>query len=202
MCALDIEYDALLKYFPSVREEKTEEGLRLAVCETDSFAAVRCGVGKSAAAFSSDVLLDRYPELECLYSVGMAGALSDSLDTGDIVLGTAVVDVGDGAVLELMTPAEKLQQSDGIYCGNIVCSPVLVDSEKQRVLYRKSFGGICAEMECAGVARICRRRGVEAAAVKVISDRADSAAMVSLLRAQISVTEKLGAWLHAVREFL
>ena len=202
MCALDIEYDALLNFFPSVREERTEDGLRLAVCEADGFAAVRCGVGKSAAAFSSDVLLDRYPELVCLYSFGMAGALSDTLDAGDTVLGTAAVDVEDGAVLELMTPVERLQRSNGLHRGNIVCSPVFVDSEKQRVLYQKCFGGICAEMECAGVARSCRQRGVEAAAVKVISDRADSAAMASLLRAQISVTEKLGAWLHAVREFL
>ena len=132
----------------------------------------------------------------------MAGALVQPLRTGDIVWGNEVSDAEDSSVLPLCSLPDGLSVSGKIHSGGIVCCSVFVDNEKRRELLRSRFGGICAEMESAGVAQVCRRRGAEAAAVKVISDPAVGTAMRSILRAQISVTEALGMWLHSVRRFL
>jgi adenosylhomocysteine nucleosidase len=120
------------------------------------------GIGAEAARRATEaVILEVNPQL--VISVGFAGALDDSLPVGQVLEPCAVINSTDGVRTEI-----------GSGRGILVSSPTVADKE-QKSRFSKAYEASAVDMEAAGVAQGAHARGVEFAALKVISDAADFA---------------------------
>jgi adenosylhomocysteine nucleosidase len=149
---------------PLVREWRVSErdvnGKRFRFFEKDDFVLVCGGIGAEAARRAAEAVIAMYvPKL--IYSVGFAGALDPGLKVGSIVGPQRVVNAGDGSSVNLNRGAGVL-----VSFGSVA-------SPEQKANLRDSFGAQAVDMEAAAVARAAEVRGVEFAAVKVISDECD-----------------------------
>ncbi len=113
--------------------------------------------------------------------VGFAGALTDDLSVGDVVLATEVRDL-DG---NRWPAAPLLENATARYRrGAILSSPHMVgDPQMKRELGRVQKA-VAVDMESATFARVCTERGVRFACGRVISDDINtslSPQLVSLL---------------------
>ena len=128
--------------------------------EFEEISLICGGVGYEAARRATEaVICEVNPEL--VISVGFAGALDASLRVGDVVLPKAVINSADGSRTDM-------ESGDGI----LVSSPAVAGKE-QKARFAKAYGAVAVDMEAAAVAHGASARGIEFAAIKVISDAAD-----------------------------
>jgi nucleoside phosphorylase len=114
------------------------------------------GPGPALAAEAAD-RIDRH--VDAVVSTGLCGALSDELQVGDIVVGTAV----NGVAIEVPRAA-------GRYLAGPIAS---IDHVAQTVAEKKALratGAVAVEMEAAGVLERARVWGVPFYCVRVVSD--------------------------------
>ena len=96
-----------------------------------------------------------------MISVGFAGALNGSLQAGRVLWPRIVINAADGVRIDV-----------GSGEGILVTSTTVADVEQKSQL-AKSYGATAVDMEAGAVAQGARARGIEFAALKVISDEAD-----------------------------
>lgn len=124
-------------------------------------AALVCGgIGAEAARRATEALIREVNPTRVL-SVGFAGALDGSLRVGDVLQPRTVINAADGARTEI-----------GSGVGVLVSYATVADKE-QKVRLGKAYGASAVDMEAAAVVQGAEARGVEFAALKVISDAAD-----------------------------
>ena len=201
ICALEIEYRNTIKFL-SVDRRMVLDGQWEAVwCEQYQWLVIRCGVGKNAAARCMGHIASHYSDIVGVISAGMAGAVSPMAKIGDIVMGSDVLDYQFGASPEEIRCDIPLSiQIPNTCCSQekiLSSSDFLNDGSLKKTLYEK-YRPFCVEMESAGIARICNRENIPFAGIKVISDYADGSALKSILKMEISVTEKLGEFLSKI----
>lgn len=158
----------------------------------------RTGVGKAMAAATASRLLCVH-RLDALLYVGIAGALDDSLEIGDIVVATATIQhdldatvfgfhrgevpydgirwlASDERLLEAakrFVPGDAKLVTGPILTGDQFCSAK--DREHLRYL-SDELGGVAIEMEGAAAALAARLEGVPFLSARVVSDKANGAA--------------------------
>ncbi len=140
--------------------EKEIGGRRFRCFENENVAVVCGGIGAEAARRAAEALIAAYTPAK-IYSVGFAGALDASLKVGEILQPRRVINASDGSSV-------SLDRGEGI-----LISFASVASAEQKAKLRESFAAQAVDMEAAAVARAAEARGVEFAAVKVISDEFD-----------------------------
>ena len=149
---------------PLIREWSVNEreigGRRFRFFENENVVLVCGGIGAEPARRAAEAVIATYAPAK-IYSVGFAGALDASLRVGDAVQPRQVIDAGDSSRTDL-------DQGEGALVSfGSVASPA------QKASLQKSFAAQAVDMEAASVARAAEARGVEFAAVKVISDEFD-----------------------------
>jgi nucleoside phosphorylase len=142
-----------------------------------SVLVVESGFGAAATEAALDWLLSS-PKIEgvayrppVVISAGFAGALEDRWQVGDIILATDVADT-DANVWETTWPGELPagEWRPAIHRGRLLTVSGLVgDPDRKRELGRQHLA-IAVDMESAVVARVCHRREVPFACVRVIVD--------------------------------
>lgn len=157
------------------------------------------GIGKVNAAMCTQVMIDIF-HVDVVINTGVAGALSDELEIGDVVISSDMVQhdmdaaafgypIGQVPRMEvfsfkadehLIHIAEKgtdiLPQSTSVYVKRIVSGDAFIaDKEKKRWLIDK-FDGFCVEMEGAAIAQVCYINHVPFVIIRSISDKADDSA--------------------------
>ena len=158
VAALEREVRSLIRQW--LVNEKEIAGRRFRFFENENVVLICGGIGAEASRRAAEAIIAAYAPIQ-LYSVGFAGALDASLRVGEVLQPRRVINAGDGSSVHL-------DHGEGV-----LVSFGSVASAVQKANLRESFAAQAVDMEAAAVARAADARGVEFAAVKVISDEFD-----------------------------
>jgi adenosylhomocysteine nucleosidase len=102
-------------------------------------------------------------QIDCLISTGFAGALTDGLRVGDLLLAKnfSTVDLG-----ERWSSLSTLP----IHLADMLTVPALIDSGEERMKLAHESGAGAVDMETEFIALACARLGVPLLSLRVISD--------------------------------
>ena len=163
---------------------------------------VRCGVGKVNAGICTQILADLF-EVTHIVNTGVAGSLDDRIRIGDFVISTEAcyhdVDAtgfgyAPGEVPQLGTAvfaadvqlraaaAQAVQEmAPGVqlFEGRIVSGDQFISERVRKDAIRRTFGGLCTEMEGAAIAQAAYVNGLPFVILRAISDQADEATAVT-----------------------
>jgi len=155
-----------------------------------------CGVGKVNAARAAQLCISLY-SVKLMLNTGVAGGLLPALSAGSVVISSALVqhDVDTSALgdpvgfvsgcdlvyfdadadlaASLLAAAEKV--AVGVSLTGVIASGdgFIAEKEKNDAI-RSTFSAIAVDMESAAIAQVCHLCSVPFAAVRTISDGADS----------------------------
>lgn len=157
----------------------------------------KSGVGKVNAAVTSQILIDTF-RVRCVLFTGVAGAVHEDLNIGDIVVSSECMqhdmDVtalgypkGNipyqevsvfSADEKLILLAEKATMSLRVrhLTGRVLSGDQFIASKAKVTELREEMDGVCAEMEGAAVAQACWMNGIPFVIIRSMSDRADGSA--------------------------
>ena len=192
---------AAIKDAEEIEETSTIAGLDFCSGEIDgkNVVVVQCGMGKVNAALATQILIDRFGA-DAIINVGCAGSLNDTLDIGDFVVSTEVVQhdydvsaigyekgeipytgmVSFAADETLIAAAQDAITSVApdrqVVTGRICTGDQFISSDEQKQAIISEFGGECAEMEGAAVGQTASFNGVPFVIIRAMSDKASSAA--------------------------
>ena len=177
------------------------------------------GVGKAQFGVQTQYLLDSGPAYDLVVCAGAAGALSDEVSVGDVVVATRTVEHdytgrfegcplpsfdGDSGVIEGLRRVPVSPDEYGVFLGPIGSGDEdIVDLERRKVL-RGMTGALAVAWEGAGGARACRFSEVPYVEVRGITDGADEGApedfQTNLRLAMRNVGDLLARWLTGAGE--
>lgn len=156
---------------------------------------VKSGVGKVAMASCAQQLCDIFG-VDLLVNTGVAGAVDDRLDIGDVVVSTDLVHhdmdatifgyapgqvpglpesfVADTALAQKVAEVSaRVEPEVTVLAGRIATGDRFVSSAEDRAQIHGEFGALCAEMEGAALAEVAWLNGVPFVVLRAISDHAD-----------------------------
>ena len=160
---------------------------------------VRSGIGKVNAAVCAQILADKF-NIDVLINTGIAGSLDASIDIGDMVISTDLVEhdmdasiFGDpvGQIPRMDTfsfPADaelvkKAVQANTeanpdikTFTGRIVSGDQFVSSAEVKDKLVNLFDAKCTEMEGAAIAHVAYLNKISCVIIRAISDKADNSA--------------------------
>ncbi len=199
--ALSYEVDLLIERMTGV-ERSSVAGVTFHSGALNGKSAVVAvsGVGKVNAALCAQIMISQFDVTHVINS-GVAGALKDHLEPGDVVVSTDLaqhdVDVSEGggyalgqipgmqtsffkADQRLADLALKLLKDDvenhKIYSDRIVSGDIFVADAAKKADILNEFDAAATEMEGAAIAHVCQLNGVPFVVIRAISDRADGSA--------------------------
>lgn len=124
---------------------------------------VHTGVGEVAARRRvAEFLSSQRPEL--LVSCGFAGALSEQLQIGDILLAQ------NYSAPALLTTARRLLPSSDTHVGALVTAAAIVDSVADRQELARASSALAVDMETQFIAEVCSLHAVPMLSIRAISD--------------------------------
>ena len=157
---------------------------------------VRSGICKVNAGICVQILVDTFGVTHVL-NTGVAGSLDARINIGDIVLSTdaAYHDVdatifgykkgeipqmgvlsfpADKELIEKAKAAIKVASPDlGVFEGRVCSGDQFIAEKEVKDAIIKDLGGMCCEMEGAGIAQACFLNKVPFVIIRAISDKAD-----------------------------
>lgn len=140
-----------------------------------------CGKIKSAAA--TQFLIDTHPAKKYIH-YGTAGAISNKLKIGDIIVATEVIEHDVIELFPQKTPPPRykitplllkngLRENDfSLVWGKIVSGDEDVITTKRKLQLRKLYNGLSVDWESAGFALTCQLNNVPKYIIRGISDYA------------------------------
>lgn len=153
------------------------------------------GHGKAQFAVQTQYLIDQFPDVKRLFCVGAAGRLSDVLDFGDIVVGTATIEHDyklrfvreplprhqpDATLLqEFRGTARANNFPFGVHFGPVASGDEdIVDLQRAGEL-RTATEAVCVAWEGSGGARAAEFNDLSFLEIRCITDSADPNAVAS-----------------------
>ncbi|ARK31743.1 5'-methylthioadenosine/adenosylhomocysteine nucleosidase [Halalkalibacter krulwichiae] len=162
----------------------------------------KCGVGKVNAALTTQLLVDRFAITHLLFT-GVAGAVDESLDVGDLVISTSAMQhdldvtalgfkkgqipyfegssdfLANSELVELAVSAAKQSTSRHIVRGRIVSGDQFIANADYVQSLREEFEAACVEMEGAAVAQVAAMNKIPFVIIRSMSDKANGKASVN-----------------------
>src|ERR1700674_23059 len=162
IAAMEREVRPLIRSWKARTNVRTLEhgGRRYRLFENGDATLVCGGIGAEAARRATEAVIREVNPVRVV-SVGFAGALDASLQVGHVLEPRTVINAADGVRTE---------------CGagdGILVTSASVAGKEQKIRFGKAYGASAVDMEAAAVAQGAQARGVEFAALKVISAAAD-----------------------------
>jgi adenosylhomocysteine nucleosidase len=158
------------------------------------------GIGRSAAGQATADLIKLY-QPRWVISAGFAGALSEELRRGHIVMPNKIID-GHSAPLSVgfHMNRETLDNTPGLHVGSLLTVDELIRDPQQKRDLHSRYGAIACDMETMAVAETCQAEHVKFLSIRVISDGIDDRLPeeVEHLLNQASFAGKFGAATRAV----
>lgn len=189
--AMNEELSALKKYFTIDKINKIYE---LAFYEVDliekRIILVESGVGKVNAGRTVQILIDNYKP-NAIYNIGVAGGIDKSLEVGDVVISTSLVEhdfditafdhkkgyipnIGDVIPVNkelVINSIEALEEKRLPYkLGSIATGDIFCTDTKMANKINQKFGSLCVEMEGAAIGQVCFLCQVPCLVLRSISD--------------------------------
>lgn len=154
-----------------------------------SVIVMQSGVAKVAAALSTTVLMEHF-DISMVINIGTAGGLLNEEEVLDVVVSTVVahhdIDVtpfgwpkgfdqektcykADEKLIQIMT--DIIQEDDRVFVGPIASGDSFIwnDDQVQKIL-KEYPGALCAEMEAAAIAQVCRHYQKPFVVIRSLSD--------------------------------
>jgi adenosylhomocysteine nucleosidase len=198
--AMDIEVEMLKKEMV-IEEQRTLAGMEFCVgiLEGQQAVVVICGIGKVNAAVCTQVLISVFGCTHVI-NTGVAGAVHDDLQLGDLVISTDVLEhdfdatgfgyepgqiprmaewifKADNGLIDLAQRAvEQESISHQVLRGRIVSGDVFVSSAEIKHQLQSRFNAYATEMEGAAVGHCCWLSQVPFLILRAMSDKADGTA--------------------------
>ena len=190
ICAMEIEAEAILKHAKDV-ERKEVCGMEVAVCKLNGVptAISLAGIGKVNAAISATLLCEEF-DIDALINVGIAGGLSDEVNTCDCVV-CSRIDQWDYDTTALNDPrgydvsgktsyadqklnAMVLKAVPEAKIGDMVSGDAFVSTDEQRELIKEFFpSAVSCDMEGAAIAAAADKLHKPFTILRTISDKAN-----------------------------
>lgn len=202
ICAEPEELNEILKLTENTKKEKicSLEFVTGNILNTSCVVSLS-GVGKVNAAMCVQTMILKYcPDL--ILNIGVAGAISEDVKIGDIVVGSGVIqhdfDVsafpnrkkgeisGIGKVEipctqrimeKLKFSCENIKEINS-HCGTILTGDQFINSTKILSEIKNQFGGLVCEMEAGSIGQVCFINDIDFGIVKAISDTADNSSTI------------------------
>jgi adenosylhomocysteine nucleosidase len=151
---------------------------------------VQSGIGEVNATIVATLLVNHF-QLSFLFFSGVAGAVSEKLAVGDMVISRDVVqhdfdltafgyqrgqlrkakEVGIPASPALIALAEQLlPQREHLHLGRILSGDQFISEKEEKIRLGKEFDALCVDMESAAVAQVCKVFQVDFLIIRSISD--------------------------------
>lgn len=185
------ERDAFIAGLPQF--EKTAESLEIGriqashIPELDLTVAAG-GLGKSQFGVQTQHLIDSTEAWDVVICAGVAGALSDQLEIGDVVVGSETVEhdffelatgenprfPGSPDVLQAFRTTSRSDRTFGVHFAGIASGDQTVKTAEKRSELNRSTGAIAVAWEGAGGAKACAFSGAPFVEIRAITDHADS----------------------------
>jgi adenosylhomocysteine nucleosidase len=157
VAALEREVRTLTKGWSRV--EREHQGRSFVFLERDELVLVCGGIGVEAARRAAEAVIALYKPM-LVQSVGFAGALTEDLHVGDVLVPAVVIDARDGSRIEI----------DGGDPRTMVITFMAVAGVDQKTNLAQAYGAQAVDMEASAVGAAARAHGIGFAATKVISD--------------------------------
>ncbi len=162
---------------------------------------VQSGVAKVSAAMCVQVLVDVF-NVTHIINTGVAGSLDADIDIGDLVVSTSAVyhDVdacifgySPGEVPQLgvkefpadehmadvvIETAQEVAPDIKEFKGRVCSGDQFIADDDKKAWIKKTFDGLCTEMEGAGIAQASYINGIPFVIIRAISDKADGSGSV------------------------
>lgn len=172
-------------------------GLRIydGVYNDSIVSVVKCGIGKVNAAMCAQMLIDRR-DCEVLINTGIAGAISEDLKVGDVVVSVDAVEhdfnatgvgypqgeipdqatsiyTADKNLVDMIKNCDFSSKIDGkVMFGLIASGDIFVSKEKTKQFIHENFNAMCCEMEGAAIAHVAHKNNIPFVIIRSISDSA------------------------------
>ncbi len=164
-----------------------------------SVVVVMGGIGKVNAAMCTQLMIDCF-HVDAIVNTGVAGALSDELEIGDVVISSDMVQhdmdatafgyaIGQVPRMDVFSfkadehlisvaerAADVLPQSTNVYVKRIVSGDMFIAGKDKKNWLVDKFDGFCTEMEGAAVAQVAHINKTPFVIIRSISDKADDSA--------------------------
>lgn len=189
---------SLLKKTAGIKKTTKIAGMEFCegTIEGKSVVIVQCGMGKVNAGICANTLINNYGCVKIINS-GVAGALDNKLDIGDIVVSVDAVQhdftveaigfaKGEIPYTGLYAfPADESMRKAAVaavkenfpnihvYEGRICSGDQFISEKEQKEKIVSDFGGLCCEMEGAAIAQACYLNGTPFVVLRAISDKSD-----------------------------
>ncbi|MFO7151633.1 MAG: 5'-methylthioadenosine/adenosylhomocysteine nucleosidase [Bacillota bacterium] len=171
------------------------------VLQGQEVVVVKCGVGKVNAALCTQLLIDVFKP-DAVFCTGVAGALKEDLDVGDVVVSTEVAqhdvdgtnfghepgEIPNLGITYFKADEELADIAWKVACkilkgkkavkGRILSGDQFVCSSERVKYLRDVFDGSCVEMEGGAIGHVCFVNEIPFVVIRSISDRADDEAVV------------------------
>lgn len=184
--AMKEELDALKKHLEIFNEYKVYD-LTFYEAKYNNITCilVESGVGKVNAARTTQILID-HVKVDYIFNIGVAGGIDNSLNVGDVVVGTSLVqhdfditafnhnkgyipnigiNVNSNEYLINLTKEIDNLKYGVIASGDIFCTDVNMSNK-----IHNKFNALCVEMEGASVAQVCHLCNIPFLIIRSISD--------------------------------
>ena len=161
--ALPVESSALLRRVTE-KARRNENGVQTICGRIDKTAIelLHTGVGETICRDRmARFLQDRQPS--CLISSGFAGALTDELHAGNLLIGQNFSTVP----LDLI---RKAFRSSSVHFADLYTAAAMIESANQRQQLAESSGAMAVDMETEFIARACAEHAIPMLSLRVISD--------------------------------
>jgi adenosylhomocysteine/aminodeoxyfutalosine nucleosidase len=197
--AMKEEVQPLLEHYEISEEIKINDIIFYKVeLENKILYIVRSKIGKVYASMTATLLITKFNCDKILFT-GVAGAVDDCLEIGDIVISDKLVqhdfDVTEfghahgyipeagiyfDANKDLQDIAEKVSKENNINykIGGIATGDQFVNCSKRKNFIKEKFNSLALEMEGGAVAQIAQYFGVDFLVLRSISDKAEGGANI------------------------
>ncbi len=142
------------------RRQRDYDGASFTFFEGKHAVAVASGMGPAQGRRACEAIIALYSPAEVI-SVGVAGALDNTLSVGDVLTPRTVIDSRDGSRTDTQTGK------------GVLISFTSVAHREQKARLAQAYGAIAVDMEGASVAQGAEKHGLPYRAVKAISDEHD-----------------------------
>ena len=224
MGAMDEEVKLLLEGMESrVTTSKAGIVFHAGLYRGRSVVACRSGVGKVNAAVAAQILIDAFGAGELIFT-GVAGAVDEELNIGDIVISSECMqhdmDGGELGYERGVIPYQEVscfpadpelnRAAESACCrlgasyrmGRVLSGDQFISSRDKVTMLRESMQGTCVEMEGAAVAQACWMNGVPFVIIRSMSDKADGSADMDYSTFMPAAAKRSHAIVDAMLELL
>jgi len=193
ICAEEKELIEIKKIMNTIEEKNIyEKTFYMGDIEKREVVLVKCNVGKVNSARVTQMMIDNF-DVELIINVGTAGSVDNSLEIGDVVIATELVqydfdvtpfgrklgeieNIGESIKVD----NELLNLFDGmdIKKGIIASGDKFIVNREEKDNIRNIFKALCIEMEGASIAQTCYLDKIPFLVIRSITDKLDGSSKV------------------------